>query len=79
MSCGIGGRHCSDPAWLWLWCRSAAVAQIRPLTWEPPYAMDAALKTQTNEDSISLFPCNFRVLPGFLSFAFLTLGYRHWI
>ena len=27
-----------DPALLWLWCRPAAVAPIRPLAWEPPYA-----------------------------------------
>ena len=33
-----------DPALLWLWCRLAAVAQIRPLAWEPPYAMGVALK-----------------------------------
>ena len=40
-------RRCgSDLAWLWLWCRSAAVAPIRPLAWEPPYAMSVALKRQ---------------------------------
>ena len=33
-----------DPAWLWLWHRLAAVAPIRPLAWELPYAADAALK-----------------------------------
>ena len=33
-----------DPALLWLWCRPAATAPIRPLTWEPPYAMGEALK-----------------------------------
>ena len=27
---------------LWLWCRLAAIARIRPLAWEPPYAMGAA-------------------------------------
>ena len=27
-----------------LWCRSAAVALIGPLAWEPPYAVGAALK-----------------------------------
>ena len=31
---------------LWLWCRWAAVAQIGPLAWEPPYAMGLALKRQ---------------------------------
>ena len=31
---------------LWLWCRPAAVAPIRPLAWELPYAMGAALKSK---------------------------------
>ena len=35
-----------DPALLWLWCRPAATAPIRPLAWEPPYAMVAALKSK---------------------------------
>ena len=39
-------RWVKDPLLLWLWCRLAAVAPIRPLTWEPPYAMDAALKAK---------------------------------
>ena len=34
-----------DAALLWLWHRLAAVAQIRPLTWEPPYARGTALKS----------------------------------
>ena len=41
MSCGVGCRLCSDPALLWLWL--AAVAPIRSLAWEPPYALDATL------------------------------------
>ena len=31
---------------LWLWCRLAAVALIRPLAWEPPYAEEAALEKE---------------------------------
>ena len=38
MSCGW------DLALLWLWCRPAAVAPIRPLAWESPYAAGAALE-----------------------------------
>ena len=38
MSCGVGRRWGLDLAWLWLWCRLAAVASIRPLAWEPPCA-----------------------------------------
>ena len=41
LSCGVGRRHCLD---LGLWCRLAVVAPIRPLAWELPYAMNAALK-----------------------------------
>ena len=44
MSCGVGCIRGLDLAWLWLWCRLAAVALIRPLGWEPPYAVGAALK-----------------------------------
>ena len=44
VSCGVGRRHGWDPVLLWLWCRPAAVALIRPLAWEPPYASREALK-----------------------------------
>ena len=33
-----------DPVLLWLWCRLAAAAPIRPLAWELPYAVGVALK-----------------------------------
>ena len=46
MSCGVGHRHGLDLALLWLWCRVVAVALIRALAWEPPYATGAALKKQ---------------------------------
>ena len=42
MSCGVGRRHCLDPALLWLWRRLAATAPIQPLAWEPPYAEGVA-------------------------------------
>ena len=38
MSCGVGRRCGSDSALLQLWRMPAAVAPIRPLAWEPPYA-----------------------------------------
>ena len=44
MSCGVGRTRGSDLALLWLWHRLAAVAPIRPLTWQPLYAMGVALK-----------------------------------
>ena len=46
MSCVIGCRRGWDLALLWLWHRPVATAPIRPLAWEPPYAVDAALKGQ---------------------------------
>ena len=42
MSCGVGHRQGSDPALLWLWRRPVAIAPIRPLAWEPPYAVGVA-------------------------------------
>ena len=44
VSCGISCRHGSDLALLWLWCRLAATAPIRPLAGEPPCAVGADLE-----------------------------------
>ena len=44
MSCGVGGRQGSDLALRWFWCRPVAIALIRPLAWEPPYAAGVALE-----------------------------------
>ena len=44
VSCGVGHRHGSDLALLWLWRRQAATAPIRPLAWELPYAAGVALR-----------------------------------
>ena len=33
-----------DPALPWLWHRLMTIAPIRPLAWEPPYAVGAALE-----------------------------------
>ena len=49
MSCGVGRRHGLDPTWLWLWCRLAAVALIRPLTWELPHTSGMGLKKKKKE------------------------------
>ena len=46
MSCGVGHRHVSDLALLWLWRRPGAAAPIRPLAWEILYAVGMALKRQ---------------------------------
>ena len=46
MSCGIGGKCGLDPTLLWLWQRPVAIALIRPLAWQPLYAVGAALERQ---------------------------------
>ena len=47
VSCGC--RRGLDVALLWLWCRPAAAAPIRPLAWEPPYAVGVALNRQNKQ------------------------------
>ena len=54
VSCGVGGRQGLDPTWLWLWCRLAAVALIRPLAWELIRATGAALKNKQTKKHIIL-------------------------
>ena len=55
MSCGIGSRRGLDPTLLWLWCRPATVALIRPLAWEFPFAMGAALKKKKKGSTSNFF------------------------
>jgi len=50
MSCGVGCRHGLDPALLWLWHRLAAIALIRLLAWETPYATGAALEKAKDKE-----------------------------
>ena len=56
VSCGVGRRCGSDPAWLWLWCRLVATALIQPLAWEPPYAMAVALKKDFKKRRVTELP-----------------------
>ena len=54
MSGGVGRRRGYTDTLLWLWCRLAAAAPIRPLAWEPPYALGAALgKAKRQQSKIS--------------------------
>ena len=46
MSCGVGCRHASDPALLWLWYKLAAAVPIQLLALELPYAVGGALKSK---------------------------------
>ena len=64
MSCGVGRRCGSDLALLWLWRRPVATALIRPLAWEPPYAVGVALekaKRQKKKKKISVLHSVMRI------------------
>ena len=45
----------------WMQLRSAVVALIPPLAWEPPYAMDVAKQKQKKKKSIDFLKCNLMV------------------
>ena len=62
MSRGIGHRHGWDLAVLWLWCRPAATALIRPLAWEPPYAAGAALENKQQQQQQQQNPFSLSLL-----------------
>ena len=47
MSCGVGRRHGSDLAWLWLWHKPIAAAPIQSIAWESPYAAGVAQEIAT--------------------------------
>ena len=44
MSCGVGHRLSLGQALLWLWRRPEATALIRPLAWDPQFAVGVALE-----------------------------------
>ena len=52
LSYSIDGRCSSDLVLLWLWCRLAAVAPVRPVAWELPYAVGVALKKNNNNKDL---------------------------
>ena len=56
MSCDVGHRHEWDPAWLWLSYGLAAVAPIRPLAWELPYAAGAIPEKAKRRKPMTLTP-----------------------
>ena len=58
MSYGEGCRHGSDPALLWLLLRLTAAAPIQPLSWEPPYGTDVALKSKKKNSAIQTLVMN---------------------
>ena len=58
MSYGIGHRHGLDLELLWLWRRPGAAPLIRPLAWEPPYALVAALKSKKKKKKKKNYFCH---------------------
>ena len=50
----VGHRCGLDLSLLWLWHRLAAVALIRSLAWEPPYAEGVALKSKKKKKKKNL-------------------------
>ena len=52
VSCDVGHRWDLDPMLLWLWRRLAALAPIRPLAWEPEYAMGEVLKSKKEKKKV---------------------------
>ena len=55
MSCDVCHRRGLDPVLLWLWCRPAAAAPIRPLAWELTYAMGVVLKSKKKNEKKESF------------------------
>ena len=52
MSGGVDHKPGLDLALLWLWCRPVAIALIRSLAWEPPFAAGAALENRQKKKKI---------------------------
>ena len=74
MSCGVGCRQGSDLTLLCLWRRPAAVAPIRPLAREPPYATGTALektKKKKKKKELSCHFLNIRMLVQLISLVYL--------
>ena len=86
MSCDIGRRLGLDLELLCSVARLAAVAPIRPLAWEPPYATGVALKRFSSFSAIKgnvkiykilyICPCSQWL---FLEHPVIITGHRHGI
>ena len=50
VSCGVGRRHGSDLALLWLWHWLVAIALIQSLAWELPYVTGAVPKDKRKKN-----------------------------
>ena len=79
MSCGVGRRHSSDPKLLWLWRRPAATAPIRPLAWEPPYAVSVVQKKKKEKKRNSHYGSAVKNLTSIHENMSLTPGLAQWV
>ena len=70
-----GSQNGSDSTLLWLCCRLAAVALIRPLAWELPRAVGATLKRKKKKKNHPSFFLHLSWFP-LCCTLLLTLGYR---
>ena len=60
VSCGVGRRCGLNLSLLWLQCKSTAIALIRSLAWDLPYATPAALnknKKSKENITVAMFIC----------------------
>jgi len=80
VSCGVGHRLGLDLELLWLWRNWVAVAPIRPLAWEPPYAVSVALKRKKKKNKktcatndLSYAPASLPKTPEFLQEDLMSL------
>ena len=69
MSCDVGRRCRLDPVLLRLWSRPVATVRIRPLAWEPPYAVGLALE-KAKRQKINKQTNNFKNKQKFSGFFF---------
>ena len=75
MGCVVGHRCGSDLTLLWLRHRPAAKAPIRPLAWELPYAMGAALKRKLKKKERKNFNPPLNITVFFFLFVFFAISW----
>ena len=75
MSCGVGHRCGSDLVLLWLWCKLAASALIRPLAWGTSICHRCGPKNkQTNKQKTYNFICQLNLIKAEKNFFSLKVG-----
>ena len=70
VSCGVSFRCGLDPELLWLWCRLAAAAPVRPLAWELPHALKRQKRKKKKNPNNKKF-----TFPQYLMLIYFSLGF----